>query len=151
MTLAQLQLAGVPSLAEVLELVGDRAHLIVESKPLGTEQALVRELGPYLNQHLVISFEKETLRKLRQLEARLCSGVLFAKTCPWEELAELGVGYLGPHHSLVDHDLMQRARQLGLKVNAWTVNSRPEMLRLMEEGCDAITTDRPDLLRELLQ
>ncbi len=150
MTLPELLAAGVPSLAQVLKLVGDRARLIVESKPLGTEEALVRELSPYLEQHLVISFEKETLKKLHKLQPALVTGVLFGKECPWEELDELGVTYLGPHHSLVQHDFMRRARRRGLKVNAWTVNSREEMLRLKEEGCDAITTDRPDLLKELL-
>ena len=39
------------------------------------------------------------------------------------------------------------ARQCGLKVGAWTVNRRDDMLRLMD--LDAICTDRPDLLQAL--
>lgn len=39
------------------------------------------------------------------------------------------------------------ARQCGLKVGAWTVNRRDDMVRLMD--LDAICTDRPDLLQAL--
>jgi glycerophosphoryl diester phosphodiesterase len=38
------------------------------------------------------------------------------------------------------------ARDLGLKMGAWTVDEPKDMRALMERGCDAICTDRPDIL-----
>ncbi|MBV9064087.1 MAG: hypothetical protein JOY77_14340 [Alphaproteobacteria bacterium] len=38
------------------------------------------------------------------------------------------------------------AHNLGLRVGAWTANRPPEMRALIENGIDAICTDRPDLL-----
>jgi len=42
------------------------------------------------------------------------------------------------------------ARALGLKVGAWTVNAKPDMRRMIDCRLDAICTDRPDVLDEML-
>ncbi|MGN6148523.1 MAG: glycerophosphodiester phosphodiesterase family protein [Rhizomicrobium sp.] len=42
------------------------------------------------------------------------------------------------------------ARALGLKVGAWTVDRRPDMQRMIDCGLDAICTDRPDVLADVL-
>jgi len=42
------------------------------------------------------------------------------------------------------------AREAGLKLATWTVNTTPEMTRLAGAGLDAIYTDRPDLLMAAL-
>jgi glycerophosphoryl diester phosphodiesterase len=42
------------------------------------------------------------------------------------------------------------ARAIGLKVGAWTPNAPSDLKRLMDLGLDAICTDRPDILAELL-
>ena len=47
--------------------------------------------------------------------------------------------------------LLDEARRLGLKVLPWTVNDPAQMTRLVEWGVDGLITDRPDLLREVLQ
>ncbi|HEX8092895.1 glycerophosphodiester phosphodiesterase family protein [Jatrophihabitans sp.] len=43
------------------------------------------------------------------------------------------------------------ARARAIEVHAWTVNRRPEMVRLLDLGVDAIITDRADLLRDVLR
>jgi glycerophosphoryl diester phosphodiesterase len=43
------------------------------------------------------------------------------------------------------------ARSLGLKVGAWTVDDAAEMKRLIALGLDAICTDRPDILPDILK
>lgn len=43
------------------------------------------------------------------------------------------------------------AQQLGLTVNAWTVNSPEDMTWLLDQNTDFITTDEPELLFELIQ
>ncbi|MBV9822940.1 MAG: glycerophosphodiester phosphodiesterase [Actinobacteria bacterium] len=56
---------------------------------------------------------------------------------------------LGPVR-VVGPRLLAAARARGIEVHVWTVNLRPEMVRLLDEGVDAIMTDRADLLREVL-
>ena len=43
------------------------------------------------------------------------------------------------------------ARALGLQVGAWTVDDTADMKRMIDSGLDAICTDRPDILSELLK
>ncbi|MBA4300823.1 glycerophosphoryl diester phosphodiesterase [Algoriphagus alkaliphilus] len=46
---------------------------------------------------------------------------------------------------------IKEAQDLGLTVNAWTVNNPEDMLWLLEQKADFITTDEPELLFELIR
>ncbi|MBN3582449.1 glycerophosphodiester phosphodiesterase [Algoriphagus aestuarii] len=45
---------------------------------------------------------------------------------------------------------IQEAKDLGLTVNAWTVNKEEDMRWLLEMGTDFITTDEPELLLSII-
>jgi glycerophosphoryl diester phosphodiesterase len=47
--------------------------------------------------------------------------------------------------------LIESAHAHGLQVHVWTVNNRSEMAELLDLGVDGIITDRPDVLKELLE
>ncbi len=51
---------------------------------------------------------------------------------------------------IVTADFVADAHAANLAVQVWTINSCEEMLRMMDLGVDAIMTDRPLLLEELL-
>lgn len=51
---------------------------------------------------------------------------------------------------LVDPDFLRATASHGKWVNVWTVDEPDEMRRLIAEGVGGIMTDRPDLLRQLL-
>jgi len=46
--------------------------------------------------------------------------------------------------------IVRRAHALDIRVAVWTVNDQPTMHRLLDAGVDAVITDHPDLLREVL-
>ena len=46
---------------------------------------------------------------------------------------------------------IKEAKELGLTVNAWTVNKEEDMKWLLEMGTDFITTDEPELLLSIIQ
>lgn len=46
--------------------------------------------------------------------------------------------------------LVEMSHDIGVRVVTWTVNDPGAMRRLLDLGVDAIITDRPDLLREVL-
>ena len=54
-----------------------------------------------------------------------------------------------PHYANITEETVAYARQLGLKVGAWTVNDPNEMKKLLALDLDALCTDRPDLLQAL--
>jgi glycerophosphoryl diester phosphodiesterase len=51
---------------------------------------------------------------------------------------------------VVDEKLVRAAHGAGLQVHVWTVNTVPEMNRLLDMGVDGVITDRADLLKEVL-
>jgi len=61
-----------------------------------------------------------------------------------------GAGTWGPDYLDLDAQRIAEAHAQGLKVVPWTVNAPVDMERLLDLEVDGITTDRPDVLRELL-
>ena len=53
--------------------------------------------------------------------------------------------------AVVTPRFLRAAHDAGVAVQVWTVNDAPEMQRLLDLGVDGIMTDRPSLLREVLQ
>jgi glycerophosphoryl diester phosphodiesterase len=51
---------------------------------------------------------------------------------------------------LTDQKLIDGAHRLGMEVHYWTIDDRGTMEKLIDAGADAILTNRPDLLLELL-
>lgn len=60
-----------------------------------------------------------------------------------------GEGWFPPFRDITPARI-EEARGLGLKIGAWTVNEPAEMRRMIAAGLDAVCTDRPDLLAELI-
>lgn len=62
--------------------------------------------------------------------------------------AQLPVRWRGVR--IVTENLVRRAHARGLEVHAWTVDDPTDMTRLLDAGVDGIMTDRPDILRTVL-
>jgi glycerophosphoryl diester phosphodiesterase len=56
-----------------------------------------------------------------------------------------------PHFRNLSRESLAEARQLGLLVSAWTPDSPDDLKMLIEWQLDAITTNRPDILKRLLE
>ena len=52
---------------------------------------------------------------------------------------------------IVDHRFVAAAHRRGVPVHVWTVDQAEEMERLLDLGVDGIMTDRPAVLKEVLQ
>jgi glycerophosphoryl diester phosphodiesterase len=62
-----------------------------------------------------------------------------------------GAGTWGPDYLDLDAQRVEQAHALGLRVVPWTVNETADMERLLAFDVDGMITDRPDVLRALLE
>lgn len=53
--------------------------------------------------------------------------------------------------TVTDQRFVERAHALGIHVHVWTIDEPDEMERLLDLGVDGIMTDRPAVLREVLE
>ena len=53
--------------------------------------------------------------------------------------------------TLVDNRFVRGARARGIKIHVWTIDDRDEMIRLLDLGVDGIMTDRPAVLKDVLE
>lgn len=67
----------------------------------------------------------------------------------WAACAQVPERFLG--ETLVDQPLVRYAHRLGLQVHVWTVDDPDAMHRLLDLGVDGIMTDRPRVLKQVLQ
>ena len=69
------------------------------------------------------------------------------------ELYEAGIRGIDYHFSVLDKhpEWIQEAHDLGMIVNAWTVNKEEDIVRMLDLGADHITTNEPELAQRLIR
>ncbi len=143
----------IPLLQEVLDLAAGKARVNIELKGRGTGQP-VAEL---LHHRLLIGLNQpEDFLASSLYEREL---ILFAEQLPqvplapvverpgersWQLAGELKAWSLHVEKGAVSGALLERAREKGLRLLAYTVNSRTEVERLKELGVDGVFTDYPE-------
>ena len=150
----RLQLLG-----EVLERFRDRVAFAVELKAgsdvyPGIEERLVTLLQLYdvADRTLVASFDHHALRRCREVDPDVRTGALVvARLLAPAALAPPGVlTALCLHAELVTAPDVAAVRAAGLDCYVWVVNDAADAARFVGWGVAGLVTDRPDLLRPVL-
>lgn len=156
---AQFTGQRIPTLDEVLAWAHGRTRLAIEIKngpyfypDIEAKVAALLARHAMLDQALVISFDHHALRRLRAIDPRITTGVLYAArpVDPVALASACGAAVLEPHWSYVTPEDVQRAHAAGLRVVAWSTSAPDVLQHLIASGVDGIATDHPDLLRGLL-
>ena len=152
------QFAGerILTLQELLALVAGRVRLNVEIKaPPDDWGVLVPALLDLLSEHgvtettVISCFEPEALQAVRRFDPRIQVGLLWHLPDleeAWRRCAELRATSLHPFWMLASPEVLQAARQRGLRVLAWTVNGQDAINALVASGIDGIISDYPERL-----
>lgn len=153
----------IPTLEEVIAALPAGALINIEIKSEspatdGLEEAVVaavREHDLY-DRVIVSSFNPISLLRVKLADERIPVGLIYAP-----DLARyLSDGWfipllrpeaLHPSYQMVDEEYMRWARKKGFRVNVWTVNEAADIRRMIELGVDGIITDRPELLRQIME
>jgi glycerophosphoryl diester phosphodiesterase len=153
---AALRLANgepVPTLAEVLALLGSALQVFVEVKSLPPQfdETLLGVLrnGPNPPGYAVHAFDHRVVLRLGTLWPGLRRGVLSGSypVRPLALLRDAGATMLWQERTLVDRSLVDALHGAGMQLIVWTVDDATEMQQLLELGVDAICTNRPEVGR----
>jgi glycerophosphoryl diester phosphodiesterase len=152
----------IPTLDEVLGLALARKIVVdieIKNAPVyyeGIEAAVVHALEQHrmIEQAIVISFDHRAVQRVKKLQRRVVTGVLYA--C---RPADGGLGLarqvdaevLLPHYAYVTSEDVRAAHDAGLAVAPWTSSDLHVLRHLIALGVDAIGTNHPDVLRQILE
>ncbi len=96
--------------------------------------------------------ELESLRQLERNEAPWTGGFDRSKYGSVTKAAKAaGADGWFPYYADISRSTLAEARELGLKVGAWTPNEIKDLARLADFGIDGICTDYPDRLGTILK
>jgi glycerophosphoryl diester phosphodiesterase len=156
----------IPTLQEVVDALGRQMRINIELKSVSLKDDglasavvhLVQETG-LLDRVVVSSFNPFALWRVRRLNPRIPVGMLydaherrlpFFLRRPWLRHL-LRPEALHPQADMVDADLVGWAHERGYHLHTWTVDDPGRMWQLVQAGVDMIITNRPDLLRRVLE
>ena len=148
LNLAELKMIAptIPSLAEVLDLVGSSLHFDLEVKQAGIERQVLEVLASHPESRWAISsFDWDVIRAFRSL-AQFADLWLLGMT--WNQemascAAEIGASAVALFAESVSQHTVELVHSSGLQVMVWTVNDAEQFQRLREWGVDMLCTDTP--------
>jgi glycerophosphoryl diester phosphodiesterase len=139
----------IPTLNEVIELVGQRVTLYVELKARRIEREVVACFAGKRGRWAIHSFDHAAIRRTRSVSPRARTGVLLSSYLVEPEAA-LKAAYAQDYWQsgdFIDADLVERVHRATGRVIAWTVNTLERAAELAEMGVDGICTDDVRLIR----
>ncbi|MFF0769495.1 glycerophosphodiester phosphodiesterase [Nonomuraea wenchangensis] len=150
----------VPTLGDALDaMAGSGMGLLMEVKAPELYPGIERRIADELRRHpawhapgllVVQSFDWQSMRTLHGYLPQVPIGLLGTPSAA--ELPRLAkfADLINPPYTTLTAAYVQRVHALGMRTLAWTVDSPTAMRRLLDQGVDGIITNRPDVLRELL-
>lgn len=145
----------IPTLQQVLQLVGDKALLNIEIKGANSVPALKRILEEHVishqgnyEQYIVSSFDHQQLFQCMRQLPDIKRGVLI-EGIPLDYAAccePLNAYSFNTHLSFITPELIEDGQKRGLKNWVYTVNHEDDWEMMMSLGIDAVFTDKPDKL-----
>ena len=145
----------VPTLREVIELVGDRAKLNIELKPAKTdkkmEQAVVdiiREYNYYDN-CIVASLTYRSIKKAKKADPKVKTIYVMAVAMGDFYDLEYADGF-SIKYRFINNEVIKNAHKAGKEVYAWTIDDKKILESMMLLDVDSVITNDPDGIRRAM-
>ncbi len=148
--------AKIPTLEEVLQLVGKDKMFNIEIKDVGdsvraTEKTveLIEKYGLTTSCY-VTSFSYPLLKIVKRLQPKIKTALIanVAISTSYSQLRSIDAVSL--NYIFVNQNVVNSAHQNGKRVFVWTVDRREDMEQMMILGVDNIITNKPDLAAEVV-
>ncbi len=145
----------MPFLEELIKTVPRKKELVVEIKCGPEVLPFLEKMVTQTKRKIIFSFicfNFETITETKKVFSAypcywLCSGKELLELT-LEKVPAAGLEGVSLHFSIIDEELMRKAKDIGLEVYSWTVDDPAEARRLISLGVKGITTNRPGWLNE---
>lgn len=144
----------IPTLEEALDFIDKKAKVLIELKETGFEEKVLKivQKKKLENNVIIVSFLEDALRRIRELNAKVETGLIYTKhKNSIETASDLKANYLLPLYRLTHTADVEKAHENGLKVIVWTINKPEEVTEYVKKSVDGITSDKPDILMKTVQ
>lgn len=152
----------VPTLEEIFQKFGKNANYYIETKSPEVYEEMEEKLVHLVNEYdinkktlLVQSFSPLSLQimhkkdpsiKLVQLLSYQKNAVI--TDAEIDSIKEYAMG-VGPNHTYLNEDYVQKVVNSGLEIHPYTVNEKERMKQLIDWGVTGMFTNYPDRLHEV--
>jgi glycerophosphoryl diester phosphodiesterase len=144
--LKQLTEGRLATLEEAFSFIDRKVEkILVELKEVGYEKNVLDLIRTEKleDRVIIVSFHEETLARIRDLDERIETGIIYTKSKKHLDKAlELNAQYLVPLFRFVHRKDVAKAHKSNLKVIVWTINSRDEAVLYRAKDVDGIATDK---------
>lgn len=146
----------IPTLEEVCETIGPHIGLNVELKgpetaaPVASLISSLVQRGRKKDSFLVSSYQKEELRRVKQIDSDILLGVLCDKHFDdgLQFALEIGAFSFNPSRLTVRRPLVDKAHGYGFKVYVHAVNRLRTLEKMHAMGVDGVFTNYPERVLE---
>ncbi|MDK2891350.1 MAG: glycerophosphoryl diester phosphodiesterase, partial [Methanoculleus sp.] len=136
----------IPTLGEILDLVQNKAGLVVEIKEPGTEAVIVSALMDRMPERLfLVSFHPESVATAKRLLPGVQAGLIYSQeTADLIALARsVQADLILPRWDRVSRELVERAHAAGLLVVPWILKAEDDIREALRLGIDGFASDDP--------
>jgi glycerophosphoryl diester phosphodiesterase len=145
----------IPTLSEALQASGRRLRLNIELKYNGHDQRLAERVVAEVRaanrtgRCIITSLNSDGLAQVRRLAPEIRIGQVV--TAALGNTRALDVDLLSMNQAHVTPGVVRANRRAGLETHVWTVDREADMARMLDYGVDNIITNRPAVLRAMIQ
>lgn len=150
---SKLKRFGIPTLAEVINLVNKKCFINMEIKDAKATNKVVALIRKFIsekqcnyNQFLISSFDWEILEQVSLLNSEILIGVLTDENLEnaLDFAQKINAYSINPSYKLLDKEKVTLLQQNGFLVFPWTVNEPHEIELQKSFNVDGIISDFPD-------
>lgn len=149
----------IPTLAEVYELFAP-TNLTINIEIKTSDPAMPAALDALAKEYgiedrvLYSSFNHEQIARMQRVnpDAFIAPLYSFNMVKAWDYCKNIPAQASHPNKNQISlyPEYVEECHKLGIRVHPWTVNSEDDMRFLVEQGCDALITNYPDIARKVV-
>jgi glycerophosphoryl diester phosphodiesterase len=144
----------IPTLREVLDLVGSSSGLVVEIKEEGIEKTvcgMLKDSG--IEDLFVVSFNDKTVKNVKEILSFARTGLIYSGDLkdPLGIASLIKADAILPKFGRATAELVEEAHRQNFLVFCWTLNTHDEFAGAIEMGVDGFASDNPCEARKYLQ